>query len=254
MENIRFKSFYDKGFSQLVLELDYKGAILSFNEAINIMPTDAHSYFLRALSKCSLGDNFGGIEDYTSAIKLRDNEIEIAYVNRGNAKLEIGDYLGAIDDYDRAIQINNLLSDAYKNRGIAHSRCNNIEKALMDYNKAIEINPKDIKSLTNRGNIKLRERHFSGAADDFLEVIKIDPLISYAYYNLAVSYHNIGLLEMALQNYDKSISIDLNFAMAYHNRAFIHMAKGNMIAAKNDFTQAKNLGLKESAQALNEYF
>lgn len=57
----------------------------------------------------------GTIEDSNEDIRLNQNII-MAYNNRGKVKLKIGDYDGAIADFSEAIRLNPNYADAYNNR------------------------------------------------------------------------------------------------------------------------------------------
>ena len=65
-------------------------------------------YFKRGISKNSLQDYKGAIEDYSEAIRLKP-DYAVAYYNRGNSKYSLQDYKGAIEDYSEAIRLNQTL-------------------------------------------------------------------------------------------------------------------------------------------------
>jgi len=67
-------------------QLDNKAAINHLNRLLNLVPTDAEGYFLRAIAKSNVMDIDGSIEDYDMAIKYKRNYME-AYANRGVQKI-----------------------------------------------------------------------------------------------------------------------------------------------------------------------
>ena len=52
-----------------------------------------------------MGDHLGAISDYTLAISYY-SDYEDAYFNRGVSKDSLKDYKGAIDDYSKVIELN----------------------------------------------------------------------------------------------------------------------------------------------------
>ena len=83
--------------------MDYYGAIVDFNKAIELDINDDDSYYNRGRSKHSLKDHFGAIADYTKAIEL--NPSSHSYNNRGDAKEELGDLDGACSDWKKATNL-----------------------------------------------------------------------------------------------------------------------------------------------------
>ena len=81
-------------------------------------------YFNRGVDKSNLGKKEEAILDYNKAIELNPSN-DNAYSNRGNAKDDLGRKKEAILDYNKAIELNPNNDNAYSNRGIAK---NNLDK------------------------------------------------------------------------------------------------------------------------------
>jgi len=79
-----------------------------------------NEYYNRAFEKVKLNDFEGGIRDYTYAIDLNCDNLNLAYFNRGVAKQAIKDYVGAISDYNMTIKLEPTY-ESYMNRGITKS-------------------------------------------------------------------------------------------------------------------------------------
>ena len=87
---------YDKG--------DYKGAIVAYNEAIQINPNFVEAYLFRGIARFDLGDKQGAIQDYNQALKI-DPNFARAYIARGIAHYDLGDKQGAISDFQQAVRL-----------------------------------------------------------------------------------------------------------------------------------------------------
>ena len=96
------------------------------------------AYINRGLAKRALKDYYGAIADYTKAIELKPNDVELVqlYNERGSTKLyELEDYYGAIADYTKAIEIDPNYSYVYSNRGNAKQRLGDLDGACSDWRK-----------------------------------------------------------------------------------------------------------------------
>ena len=69
--------------------LKFKHAILDFNEAIEMEPTNAYFFSCRAYIRDKTGDTEGSVEDYTKALDL-DPEDAITLNNLGLAEQKLG--------------------------------------------------------------------------------------------------------------------------------------------------------------------
>lgn len=80
---------------------DYKGALASYNQAIDLHPKCAEAYYKRGNLKVLLEDIKGAEEDFNKAIELKSDFAE-AFNNRGIIKLRAGDEKGSKLDFLRA--------------------------------------------------------------------------------------------------------------------------------------------------------
>src|ERR1700722_4246444 len=67
--------------------------------------------------------------------------LAVAFGNRGNGYQNKGDYYRAIAEYDAAIQLNSNDPIVFSNRGIAYGSEGVIDHAIADFNEAIRLDP-----------------------------------------------------------------------------------------------------------------
>ena len=211
-------------------------------------------------------------EDYQEKLKYYDkaiknnNEFLDAYINRGLVKNELKDYEGSISDYNKAIELDSRCSLAYNNRGYTKEKMEDFEGALADYNKAILLNPKLNIALDNKAKLlskvcikddaEFSEKYYLSLGiqelnkGNFLEGIKnIDESIKYndkspiAYFYKAAAYQNLNNIDLAYENYTKTITLDKKMIDAYYNRGQLVM-KDNPKQALDDFVTAVALDPK----------
>lgn len=80
---------------------DFKGALESYSEAIEIDPSYAPAWFFRGNTHFNLKDPEKAIADYTKAIELNPGYAD-AYANRGDASFSLNHREEACKDYLKA--------------------------------------------------------------------------------------------------------------------------------------------------------
>jgi tetratricopeptide (TPR) repeat protein len=160
-----FTAFYLFSYSQTAKDYTQKGmecyekreyteALINLNKAIDVDPSYARAYYIRANIKDAFDDRHGAMKDYNSALE-KNPKFADAFFARGNVKMKLQDYYGAIDDYSAAITINENYIEAYYNRGKAKQYLQAYEDAINDCSKIIQINPKNVDAYYMRGILRI---------------------------------------------------------------------------------------------------
>lgn len=119
-----------------------------------------------------------------------------------------------------------------------------LEKAISSFDEAININPKAFDAIYYRGIAKLILRKPLEAVFDFNAVIDKFPNmkgVEEVYQMRGVCYYFLKLNEKALADFEKSISINPNYAEPYHGRANIFSEEGKNEKALADYSKALQL-------------
>ncbi|MFC0513290.1 tetratricopeptide repeat protein [Mucilaginibacter angelicae] len=150
-------------------------------------------------------------ESYSKAINANKRNKALLpklYDNHAQCQIELKNFTDAVDDDNEAIKIDSLYADAYWNRAAAYFFSGHVRESIADYSKAILLFPGD----------KLR---------------------------LSLLYDNIGVNEIALQNYElaidnfnSSITANGQNGAAYWHRAIAYNALGNYQQAVDDYSTA----------------
>jgi tetratricopeptide (TPR) repeat protein len=83
---------------------------------------------------------------YTRAIEsggLSDQNLAVAYANRGSAKDDSGRTDQAVKDFNRALELDPDHAEAYYNRSFAYEKKGLIPLAVADMEKAVRLAPED---------------------------------------------------------------------------------------------------------------
>jgi tetratricopeptide (TPR) repeat protein len=138
-----------------------------------MMSTDAldsyNKYIESGMSKDSLGDFKGAIEDYYQAkiIILEDGSNFSAYQLSGLSKTALKDYKDAIIDFDGAIRIDSSESNSYYFRGFCKTALKDYKDAIIDFNDAIRLDSSVSNSYLYRGLCKAKLNDKNGACLDW---------------------------------------------------------------------------------------
>src|SRR3989338_7098103 len=255
----------DKTKAKVLYYKEYDDAIEAYTSAIALDPNYAAAYNNRGVAYKNKGQNDRAIEDYNKAIAL-DPNYAAAYNNRGNAYANKGQYDRAIEDYNKAIALDPNYAKAYNNRGGAYDNKGQNDRAIEDYNKAIALDPNNAAAYNNRGAVYAKnslikalldknknpriadvyknnaDEDYDRAIEDYNKAIALDPNYALAYARRGSAYDNKGQYDRAIEDYNKAIALDPNYAAAYNNRGLAYYKKGNMGRAISDFQKACDMG------------
>ena len=98
---------------------DFNQAILYFNKAIELDPTEPVFYSNRGAAYAAKGRNDQAISNWTKALEINP-KFSSAYYNRGRTFCAMKQYDKAIHDLDKALEIDPRHGRPYHERGIAY--------------------------------------------------------------------------------------------------------------------------------------
>ena len=82
---------------------------------------------------------------------------------------------------------------------------------------------------------------YEGAVQDCNKAIELDPDYASAYYNRGIAKYGLGDYEGAVQDYSKAIELNPDYANAYYNRAYAKDNLGDYEGAVQDYSKAIEL-------------
>lgn len=212
------------GFSGLIhiMFMRFQEAEDACTRGIELNPSLAYNYGLRAHTRLYLENFDGAVEDCTKKLSLRPSDAAV-YALRGRAHYCVGDYLAVKDDLEKAMELEP------ERRWYALDSLRLIEayRELGYHDKVIDLCTTTIKPRLDRYFVvELLERR----ADAYMKMGQIDKAL--IDYNRAVALAPKGLL------------VDL-----YMQRAEIHEAQKNDELAERDRFSAANLQSHQAQMA-----
>lgn len=80
--------------------------------------------------------------------------------------------------------------------------------------------------------------HFEEAIGEYDQTIELDPEYAMAYNNRGLAYGDLGQLEKAIKDYDRAIELNPRFATTFYNRALAYNDLGQYQQAVEDYDRA----------------
>lgn len=197
--------------------------------AANQKPDNSSVRFNLAVVFEKLGDTPSSIENYTIAISLNPSHEEALY-NRASAFAKLGQFTNSLNDLNEALRINPKLTVAINSK-------NEIIKLLDSkhsdiHSKEPEYDQEFLK-LHGAGLSYLQTGKHSLAIDCFNKAISMHPDNSEAHHNKGMALEKIGEFEAALESY--------KLAIFYHpGSAATHNNLGNTLRELNYLNEAIN--------------
>jgi tetratricopeptide (TPR) repeat protein len=142
---------------------EYRAAISSYDEALDIQPNDYLVWIFR-------GDALRRMERYEEAVASYDKALEMnsggssIWALRGKALGELERYEEAVASYDKALEVRKNDYFGWISRGNLLRELERYEEAVASYDKALEIDPGHPLAWSSRGNILGRLGYHKEAA------------------------------------------------------------------------------------------
>jgi tetratricopeptide (TPR) repeat protein len=259
------KQAYYQGLEK-VLQKDYKGAILSLDEAIKINPKYGEAYYQRCLANYFQDKENEAIQDCTQAISYlpkdynsvgiylkvdeKTKDLTISGVQKNspaaNANLKEGEKIleiaGKSTENLSVGQAEDLLRDGQADSSVK-LKIGNADGTSSELTLKLAKLANDQFDLAYnyRGLSKFYTKDYKGAIADFDEAIRIYPNYFRYHYNRGRARSKQGDKQGSIQDFDQAIELNGSYAAAYSERALIRQFLGQPEAAIKDFDKAIEL-------------
>ena len=189
--------------------LDLDEAIQDLDKLIRENPDDPPHYINRGNTYFYICNYERAISDYSKFIQIYPDSAK-AYLDRGDAHFCKGEYDKAISDYSKAIKIDPVYAEVYDARSNAYKRIGESNQAREDEDKALGLGF-DPQSYVEDSNLELIEN-----------LVQSCPKNAKVYYYRGLVRGCNGDYNLAIEDYNKALQLNPQFAPAYHKRAEIY--------------------------------
>jgi tetratricopeptide (TPR) repeat protein len=153
---------------------NYRGALHSFEQAIQLEPELAEAYFNKAVCLQILNQPTEAFAALNQAIQLEPGNVSLKWL-KASLLAESEDPDQAILELDQIIGEHPDAAEAWQFRGMIHQRMGNLELAKRDFDRVIELRPMETDGYLGRAGLWTRRGEHARAAADYQEAIRNAP-------------------------------------------------------------------------------
>lgn len=197
---------------QLAGRRDFDKAIVLITQALAGDGNNAELYRLRATMHCRAMRMKPCLEDADKAVQADDDYVP-AHIFRALVRVDVGQAKDGIADCQTAIRVWSTRPFGYNCLGVVH-------RAMRD---------------------------FAAAITDFDTALSKDPKFALSHYNKGLTYALDKKPDEAIASFSAAIAIDEKYDEAIAQRGKVLVGKGDLAAARSDFTKALGLNAKNGA-------
>ena len=210
---------YDYYYAIVLSQLNkYDSAIHHYSVAISNGQKDADIYNRRGVVYYNAGKLEPAQADFEKAVSM-DQQDPVKFVNLANLYSDLEDYQESIEVYTQALEISEDKAEIYNRIGLNYFSLEIFDNAKEHFSKAIQENSKNATYYDNRASARNQLMDVSGAIED----------------------------------YSTSLSLYPDDPNIYLQRGLLHVQQHNKYAGCKDFQKAKELGLEEAQEMMDEH-
>jgi tetratricopeptide (TPR) repeat protein len=173
----------------------------------------------------------------TKKSRLLSNE-DVAYlIDRADDKFKRGQFGDAVHHYDAVLRRAPNSFRALHNKGLALFALSKFEKSIECYDRALGIQPNASHVKLNKAISLNSSRKFQEAKSLLDELVRHAPTNKEALNARALSEFNLGLDTEGIQDLKRAIEIDPTYTMAWNNLGCFYLGLGELDLAIDCFDQ-----------------
>ena len=233
-------------------------ALACYETALKTDPKYAEPHYFRANILNSQGKVREAIAEYTIAIGLLPELIEVYQKNNPSDRLT--DYTSSVAemysiakpayrilDYNKTIESNPRQAHTFKERAAEYSRLWNYEQAIADYSSSLEIQPDDANVLHLRGLAYEQIGQFERARQDYQQASILNPRLSDEFINRGVNFGKTGNFRQSIASLTDGIRLAPGNPNGYFNRGITYFQQGDFERAIEDLSKVIQLSPGDDA-------
>jgi serine/threonine protein kinase/tetratricopeptide (TPR) repeat protein len=219
-------------------------ALEQLHRAVELEPTLAHLYRLRARLHLERKEPALALKDFDQAIRREspDSPALVDYrVERGRLLLRDGKHQGALADFDAALRLRKDHPLAQRLRAEALFQLGRYPEVIEAFDRYLETG-KPLESVyRGRGLAKAELGKYPGAVEDFTKALELQPTSAVQAYR-GWAHLVCDAPKLALRDFELAIDLDPKNGDAYNGRGYVRATLGRWGEAVRDADEALRLG------------
>ncbi len=205
-------------------------------KSINLDAKNAEAFSLMGELLLAYGKFADAIKSFNTSLKINYNQ-ENSHMLMGYTFKQLNQTDNAINCFRNAVSVNPDFKEAHVQLGqIFHQLGDTM--AIEYYNNALSITKDDELVLYNKALFYQDMLDWNNALDAYAELHKVNYTHSSAHYNLGFIHMELGLFDVAANNFSDAIYSNSEFFEAYYSRGNCFETLGNIAQAESDYKRA----------------
>ncbi len=209
---------------------------LHLEKSIKLDAKNAEAFSLMGELLLAYGKFEDAITSFNTSLKINYNQ-ENSHMLMGYTFKQLNQTDNAINCFRNAVSVNPDFKEAHVQLGqIFHQLGDTM--AIDYYNNALSITKDDELVLYNKALFYQDMLDWNNALDAYAELHKVNYTHSSAHYNLGFIHMELGLYDVAANNFSDAIYSNSEFFEAYYSRGICFETLGNIAQAESDYKRA----------------
>jgi tetratricopeptide (TPR) repeat protein len=200
----------------------------------------AKDFYNRAVNKYEDKEYAAAAIEYTRALEIAP-ESAVLFNNRGLCYFKMEQWDKAEDDYDRAVYLDPEYKQAFLNLGNVFLDKAEYDNAVLSFDKALDIDSSYTPIFAKKAYVLYQLEDYKSALYFYKKAIESIPVAKASLYNArGATYAKLGKPELAIADYDKTLSLTPDAYETYINRGILKTELQKYEGAIQDFTVAQS--------------
>jgi len=201
---------------------DRPGALRLCRRILELDPDNSENLKKMGDLLCERGEVNEALLCFEEALRIQPRDAA-AWIHRGDAECLAGRTLKGIVCYDEALDIDDRLPRAWAHKGVALDFLDRSEEAARCLATAMELKPGDDDIQMARAEVLIKLGHFSDALSLLEELVGRSPGLAMGWLRIGDAQQALSRHELALEAYEKALSLDAPEAWLKKAAALFHM-------------------------------
>ncbi len=228
---------------------NYEQGIADFTQALQLDPQNIDVLLSRAVAYCYAGSTSRALLDYSEALSIEPLS-HAARCGRASIYFELGAWDAAVADLTAALEADPRSPNLYVLRAKSHWRAGNLEAAAEDLNRAVDRDPHHAEARALRGFVRCARNRGDDdielALQDLTRAIELSPDVASSYAHRGQVHLIQQDFQQAIDDCDRAIELDQHCGIAYAIRGLARQELGEMEESIEDCSKAIELDVSAS--------
>jgi tetratricopeptide (TPR) repeat protein len=188
---------------QLSLQGNYDMAVISYDRALELDPSNITLLKDKGLALANLGKYSEAVDSFAKATSLNSSDAQAWNLEGFTLAVNLERYDEGVACIDRALKLDSAYYDAWISKGMALANAGALDESITSFDEAMKINPLDPKGWNNKGVVLREQGKYQDALSCFNRALALNPS-----YEIAQNNRELTLQDINQANQDDFYELD----------------------------------------------